>query len=287
MTTESKFEVSFFSSAADFLEQARADLELREDSESLMLGLAEAWVRNGSAVRAWIVRKSGRVALMAFQMPPHNLILSAAPDLLSIRFFAEAIAKRPDIDFPGIVGPVHEAQAFAEAWSEKTGRRTRTAYRQRIHRADSVRQGPRPAKGRMVVADQTRLELCMDWSQAFMMEAIPNEAMTPERLRESTEGRIRNGSLFLWESEGEIVALTGVGRPTKNGVSVNTVYSPPEFRGRGYASALVAAVTRKQLEAGKKFCVLYTDLANATSNSIYASIGYRPIADAINLQVEG
>ena len=57
------------------------------------------------------------------------------------------------------------------------------------------------------------------------------------------------------------------------------MYTPPEFRGRGYASACVAAASQAQLDAGRRFCFLFTDLANATSNHIYQEIGYEPVRD--------
>jgi predicted GNAT family acetyltransferase len=33
------------------------------------------------------------------------------------------------------------------------------------------------------------------------------------------------------------------------------------------------------LDSGKKFCFLFTDQANPTSNSIYQKIGYEPVCD--------
>ena len=57
------------------------------------------------------------------------------------------------------------------------------------------------------------------------------------------------------------------------------MYTPPEARGRGYASALVAELTAALLASGRSFCCLFTDLANPTSNRIYERIGYRPVTD--------
>ena len=59
------------------------------------------------------------------------------------------------------------------------------------------------------------------------------------------------------------------------------VYTPPELRGHGYASAVVAALSQRLLDAGHQYCALYTDLANPTSNSIYQKIGYTPVSDAV------
>jgi predicted GNAT family acetyltransferase len=77
--------------------------------------------------------------------------------------------------------------------------------------------------------------------------------------------------------------MAGFSRPTKTGVSVSSVYTPPAFRKRGYASALVASLSALALENGKKFCTLYTDLSNPTSNSIYQKIGYDVVADVVDV----
>jgi predicted GNAT family acetyltransferase len=86
-------------------------------------------------------------------------------------------------------------------------------------------------------------------------------------------------SLYFWEVEGEPVSMTAATRPTMNGICVTAVYTPPDKRKRGYASACVAAVTQKCLDMGFQFCTLYTDLSNPTSNHIYQEIGYKPIVD--------
>ena len=67
--------------------------------------------------------------------------------------------------------------------------------------------------------------------------------------------------------------------PTPNGVRVTLVYTPPAVRGHGYASSCVAALSALLLASGRKYCFLFTDLANPTSNSIYTKIGYRPVCD--------
>ena len=75
----------------------------------------------------------------------------------------------------------------------------------------------------------------------------------------------------------------GFGGPTPNGIRIGPVYTPPELRGRGYASALTAQVSQLQLDRGKRFCFLYTDLANPTSNAIYRRIGYERVCDSREL----
>jgi predicted GNAT family acetyltransferase len=93
---------------------------------------------------------------------------------------------------------------------------------------------------------------------------------------------IEEGRLFFWDDSGP-VSMAGLTRPTPHGISVSFVYTPPELRGRGYASAVVGRLSQRCLEEGRDFCTLYTDLSNPTSNSIYQRIGYRALADVTDL----
>jgi uncharacterized protein len=90
---------------------------------------------------------------------------------------------------------------------------------------------------------------------------------------------------MLWEND-RPVSLAGWGGETPNGVRVGPVYTPPAHRRRGYGSAVTAAVTAERLAAGRRFCFLYTDLANPTSNRIYASLGYEPVCDSVDCAFE-
>ena len=94
-----------------------------------------------------------------------------------------------------------------------------------------------------------------------------------------------SGGLVLWWHDGVPVSMAGFGGPTPNGNRVGPVYTPPELRGRGYATACVAELTARLLNE-KRFVFLYTDLANPTSNSIYQKIGYRPVCDVDQYRFE-
>jgi hypothetical protein len=130
---------------------------------------------------------------------------------------------------------------------------------------------------RLVAAD---LELAATWAHGFDVEAMPpQERRTLEEARSKVSARVAEGSLFGWEVEDRLVSMAGLARPTTRTISVNAVYTPPAHRRRGFATALVAALSKEGLARGKRSCLLYADLANPTANSIYANIGYRPIAE--------
>jgi predicted GNAT family acetyltransferase len=138
----------------------------------------------------------------------------------------------------------------------------------------------------MRVADGADRPLLLDWVTAFAGEALPGGALADSaRLERSVDARLAGGDagFGIWEVGGRAMSLAGFGGPTPNGIRIGPVYTPPELRGRGYASALTAAVTQLQLDRGRRFCFLYTDLANPTSNAIYIRIGYEKVCDSREL----
>jgi predicted GNAT family acetyltransferase len=82
----------------------------------------------------------------------------------------------------------------------------------------------------------------------------------------------------LWE-DGGLVSMACKNRPTRKGISVGMVYTPPEARRRGHATACVGELSRQLLQTGREFCVLFADILNPTSNSIYQIIGYRSLGN--------
>jgi uncharacterized protein len=121
------------------------------------------------------------------------------------------------------------------------------------------------------------------WVLAFQQEALPEEEGDLEAAQMIADRILSNNDLFVWRTgEGDAsrtVSMAARARPTVRGIAVNLVYTPPEYRRHGYASACVAHLTGLLLESGWEFCTLFTDRTNATSNHIYREIGYEPIAD--------
>ena len=120
------------------------------------------------------------------------------------------------------------------------------------------------------------------WIVAFAEEVLPedNDAERQIRFVESRLAATDDAGLWFWEDGGRPVSISGYGGATPNGMRIGPVYTPPELRGRGYATTLVAEQSRWLLGTGRSLCFLYTDLDNPTSNALYRRIGYRMIAEA-------
>jgi predicted GNAT family acetyltransferase len=178
---------------------------------------------------------------------------------------------------PGIAAPKSLARLFAELWSAKTGSRYDLEMSQRIYECRAVIP-PSSVPGNLRLATTDDLEIVTNWIYAFWEEAFPAQRHEPKEVIDLAQTRINHGEIYLWDHDLP-VSMAAKTRPTLNGISINFVYTPPQFRDNGYATACVAKLSQTLLSSGYKFCALYTDLANPTSNSIYKKIGYNPIQD--------
>ena len=215
---------------------------------------------------------------MALMTPPHVLLLTdmpaAAVDAL-VAHFADSADP-----LPGVNGPATCAAHFAKAYRELIGVHAQPVMRYRVFRLDAV-AAPLGLPGRLREATRADRELLIGWSMAFTAEALPQEGpVDAARTGQLVDARLRRpGAQWLWEVDGEPVCTAVLSAPVAGVVRVSGVYTPPNRRGRGYASACVAAVRQHALDAGADACMLYTDAANPVCNTIYQAIGYRPVGD--------
>jgi predicted GNAT family acetyltransferase len=212
--------------------------------------------------------------MTAIRTPPRNLVLSEVDDAEALRLVVSDLV---GTEIPGVLGPKGHAHAFAELWSARTGTTARRHMGERIFRLTSVRP-PRPVSGTVRLAANTERAVLIDWLSAFAREAL-GATDTSDIAKAVDHWLARQGrAMYVWDDRGA-VSMCGVGGETPHGIRIGPVYTPPGLRRRGYASAIVAAVSQAQLDRGRQFCFLFTDLANPTSNHIYQEIGYEPVRD--------
>lgn len=269
-----------------FLSKVREELERQEVRNSLPLGIALNLQKHPTRKQPYLatVEDGTRLVAVAVMTPPRNLILTGDyPD--EHEAFA-LLAQNLQVNgwaIPGVLGPAEVAHSFAQAWQQLTGQAYREGMRERAFELTQVIP-PRPGPGHLRLATLADLELVLKWIRAFFQEAAPNEPTgSPEEMRQAWTKRIEQDTVYLWELEdGQIVSLAAKTRPVSKVISIGPVYTPPEQRGKGYASRCVAALSQLLLDSGWERCSLFTDLANPTSNSIYQQIGYRPVCDFNN-----
>jgi len=268
--------------ATSFLERADEFLLEREAQHNLMLGLS-ARLRTeprlyGEEPYFAVALDGDRVVGAAMRTPPHNLILSEMDDDDALEPIAED-AESVFGSLPGVVGPKEPAGQFARLWEARTGASAAIGIQQRVYRASEAIL-PEGVSGSRRPYDEADRDLVIAWMEAFVDEALPQAP--PEDAEGWLERSLANpdGGLELWVDEGRPVSFSGYGGLTPNGIRIGPVYTPPELRRRGYASALVAEQTKMLLDGGRTFCSLFTDRADPTSNSSYQRVGYEPVSDA-------
>jgi predicted GNAT family acetyltransferase len=255
-----------------------------EARHNLLLGIAGTLVDLPEAYpehHLFVVEDRGRPVLAAGMTPPFNLVVSRPPRADAIAALATFLRDR-GLDLPGVTGALPEAADFARHWERAAGVTSRRRMEQLIYRLTDVR----PIKGvpgRMRPAAEEDRELLLGWIGEFWREALEEDVA--ERAEHLVDMRLRGrgGGFAVWD-DGEPVSLAGDGSRTPNGVRIGPVYTPPDRRGRGYASALVAALSADLLASGRRFCFLYTDRSNETANGIYGRIGYEPVCESAEFE---
>lgn len=271
--------VKRYYNAVDFLERAQGYLERNEAANNLMLGICTRLkskpVSADNEPLFFTVEDEGNLKAAAVMTPPNKLVLYGEnEDRKTYDLLAEQLIE-DKIPVPGVIGPSRISLAFAKLWSEKIGASFEKGMAMRVYRLDRVNH-PKGIKGSFRIAGNEDINLIAEWTCGFERDA--GLSADKSEARKKAEEKVSNGEIFIW-CDGQPVSMAGTARPTSNGCVISYVYTPKKFRYRGYASACVAALSQHILDSGYKFCSLFTDLSNPTSNSIYMKMGYKPICD--------
>jgi len=284
-------EIQRFETATGLRDAAEAFLIRNEAHHNLILGLIDRLARAprfyDSIPYFAAAREDGETVAAAVMTPPFPLVLSLCETEEAFGLLtADVRAFLPEVT--GVNSP--NALPFAEAWQRLTGESYEITLSERCYKLER----PRPPEG---VAGQARrataadLTLLTYWHMAFVNEAVPWEESGAEAMRRDLERRLSLApdvaGTLIWEVEGEPVCFVGYGSPTPNSMRIAPVYTPPEHRRQGYASACTAAACRQVLDSGKAFVTLFADLANPTSNHVYQAIGFEPVCDAQVIRFAG
>lgn len=271
-----------YSAAIPFLERLGPVFEQDEALYGLMYGIC---LRLKEDPSAWgeepllAAVENGGVHLAAVMTPPHKLQLAApcGSDIKAVKLLAEEL-RNEGWTIPGVIGEKELVTAFAEQWNEPFS----TGMKQRIHKLEKVNPVDFSSGSlRQAIPEDT--DLVRNWALGFYRDCF-GEGGYHRELNMALK-MIEKGSIFLW-CDPKPVSMAARTRPTKRGESISFVYTPPDFRGRGYATSVTAGLSQLLLDQGREFCCLYTDLANPTSNSIYMKIGYTPVADVMDIIFE-
>ena len=281
-------ELLTFADPALFYQRVQPFLMAREAEHNLLLGIAGELLafpepaKDNEVPFLAVVEERDQVVLVALRTPPQNLVLSRIEPPESVAGALSLLvnslsATQPNLS--GVTASPELALLFTDLWQQHTGHQCVRWEQQRIYQLEVVKPVS-GIPGSLRPASRRDSALLVSWMGAFFAEGLqrPLSVSTAEDWVERLFRDSRR-EMYFWEVDGVPVSQVGCTGRTPHGRRVGPVYTPPELRSRGYASAATAALSQLLLDRGCRYCFLFTDLANPTSNHIYQQIGYQPIAD--------
>jgi hypothetical protein len=271
--------LSLHTDAQTFLAAAGPMLYTRETVNNLILGVSERLARAPHAYEnpffATVNSDDGEICLAAVMTPPHNLILAGEPGAETGFATLIDLLKGYLIPTPGVVAAAELAEQFAADWTQLTGEVGEVSMRMRVYELRQVSLSTFP-HGTFQQACPADIPTIARWMQAFEHEAL---GKTHDLDIPRAEQLVTAGNAFTWMLGDQPVSMAMKSRPIAHSITVGGVYTPPEQRCHGYASAVVANLSQHLLDEGYQFVNLFTDLDNPTSNQVYQDVGYHPVHD--------
>lgn len=266
----------WYETIEEFIKETWELLLVYEVQNNLLMGNAKRELEGGKAneVKVTVKDKEGQIKLIGIMVEPFNLVLyeiNNEPCNEALETLAKALIE-VGIELPGVIGESKLAQRFSEYYSACKGTGYKTKLSLNLMLLTELIE-PKYVKGHVRLATENDLYFLPYWKQSFAKEAgihIPNleESVT------SIKNSIQKKRCYIWEDGYPVSSVSG-SRSLENGIGIAFVYTPPMFRGKGYARSCAAAVTKILLEEGYQFCYLFADQKNPTSNGIYKKLGYK------------
>lgn len=213
----------------------------------------------------------------AIRTPPDSLFLTAMPDGAAALLVEAVAGDHPAL--PSVTGPAGPAHDFAEGWCRAYGGRAALRHHWNLYVLETLTPPARKAPGRLRAADDGDLERLREWGPRYA-----HEVNAPADVTAFLERMLRRGTLYVWDHGGArcLVAMSG---RTPNGMRVAAVYTPDEYRNRGYATSAVAEITATMLARGFRFCMLVAETQDEAPNRIYRRLGFEVVAERIMLEL--
>ncbi|MGA2347857.1 MAG: GNAT family N-acetyltransferase [Candidatus Sulfotelmatobacter sp.] len=274
-----ELKVLFSEDPAFVLRKADQFLSSEPVLHNLILSILHARAAQGDPGRYWIALQGEEAVGVVIQSPlefPATLTPMGTPAVMAI---VDAIADA-GVTLPGVNGDAATAASFAGQWSERCKSGATPFQGTRLYELLELGEVP-STEGHLRQAGPSDRSLMIQWTRAFQIEI--GESANDTELR--VDRAMAAGQIWLWDQNGETTSMA-VGREAAQGVvRLSGVYTPPEKRNHGYAEACVHALSKHLRDRGHR-CILYTDLGNPTSNSIYRRIGYKAVGEALRYRFE-
>lgn len=272
-----------YENARDYLKDQKENLLMNEAASQLVLFDALLNLTTEQEDRGMFgVVMEDEIPLLHFSnVPPHHMaiyaqcsgkeLIGAAASLL-----ADYMASNR-ISFQGLNAKQEICLPFMEQYKKSvncTFLEKLSRDIMEVRRLNEIK----PVEGKPRLAVPEEVKLITDWMINYQLEAFASEINYEKALNKATR-LIEENKLYVYEDvEARPVSMAAASRQLVNGVFINYIYTPEEYRGKGYAAANIYYMSKELLEGGNQFCTLFAD-RNPISIRAYEKVGYRILED--------
>lgn len=272
-----------FEHADQFRSAAEQWLTIAERENNLLITAMVVGAKQvDNSSRAWLVTSGESPQLALFQTPSQYLLLSQGD-----REAAGWAAAKIEGDLPGVAGPASVAQTFAEPWAARTGCVAKLNGEMTLFAAERIEPFRAPG-GSFREARPDELDRLQPLAVAAARDMnLPRPEQNPATIAKGLRRAVAEGRQFVWEAGPSICAMASyVAALPSGGARIRGVYTPPEFRGNGYGTAVSGALAERLLGGGQSWVALFADNANPVSTGIYRRLGFQPLRVYLSVRFE-
>ncbi|HHV10645.1 MAG TPA: GNAT family N-acetyltransferase [Clostridiales bacterium] len=142
-----------------------------------------------------------------------------------------------------------------------------------------------PSEGIQRKAHTDEVKMIADWMIEFQMETLTSELDYEAALAKAEEA-VASGDVYVFEAEDQkVVTMAVTTRRLPHGIAIDYVYTPEEYRGKGYAATNMYYLSKSLLAEGYQFCTLFVDKDNLLSHRAYEKVGYNVAGESYGYEL--
>ncbi|MFE6360401.1 GNAT family N-acetyltransferase [Streptomyces sp. NPDC057806] len=267
----------FLARAGDFL-RSRPALHNTPLTDMAKLRLRAADAPGAETTVFGRLESEGEVRAVFYRTPRGRLTLTplTAEQAATLAPHLAALGISPS----DVIADHDTATAFAGSWHRHTGAEPVPFWRTHLYRLGTLTPPQPPPAGRGRVTGEKDRRQVVRWCREFCVEVGEQSSLDLIDAGSWEASRFGDRHFTFWETpNGTPASMAAATSMAAGMVRVDPVYTPAPLRGRGYAGAVTAEVSRAALAAGATDVVLYADPANPTSNGVYRRLGYVHLTD--------
>jgi GNAT superfamily N-acetyltransferase len=222
------------------------------------------------------IEDDGRIIGCAYRTPPHKVGVTMLPGDAIAPLVADLSTTYPGA-IGGFSGPEPTVSELADAWVAKRGGSWSVNTRGRLMSVPPAPAAPDGPQGVLRLAGASDAALAQTWGAAASIDsgiaALDGQMCL----------RLLDIKLLYFFSDDQTRCMIGLLRETRTAAAVGIVYTPAAFRGQGYGTAALRALSRLLDERGIPKRYLWIDPASDASQALAKKLGCELVHDSVDI----